>query len=69
MTRKIFKSCECALCVNNKAFNVPEHLIEQIKNGDAIVFAGAGISTEGKAVANDTFYETIADELGVSEPV
>jgi NAD-dependent SIR2 family protein deacetylase len=59
------KTCECALCGNDKQFTVPEHLIEQIAKGNVIVFAGAGISTEAKDKAQHTFYEAIAHELGI----
>src|SRR5215212_4806297 len=61
------RTCECAICRNDKLFTVPEHLIEQIVAGNVVVFAGAGISTEAKDKARQTFYETIAHEIGASD--
>jgi NAD-dependent SIR2 family protein deacetylase len=66
MAKHKLKTCECALCRNDKDFTVPEHLIEQISKGNVIVFAGAGISTESKDKAKNTFYEAIAHELGIT---
>jgi NAD-dependent SIR2 family protein deacetylase len=65
MSRNKLKTCECALCRNDKDFTFSKHLIEQIAEGNVIVFAGAGISTEAKDKAEHTFYEAISHELGV----
>jgi NAD-dependent SIR2 family protein deacetylase len=35
--------------------------------GDAVLFVGAGISTENKSYCQATFYDKIRDELGVSD--
>jgi NAD-dependent SIR2 family protein deacetylase len=65
MAKPKTKQCECARCRTHKAFDFPDHLLEQIKSGNVIIFAGAGISTEGKGIADCTFYEAICHELGV----
>jgi len=56
------KAIKC--CYPNKV-QIDDYLYEQIFKGDAIVFAGAGISTERKVVFPYTFYEEIADELNL----
>ncbi len=45
--------------------DIDEYLYEQIFKGDAVIFAGAGISTERKMVFPYTFYEEIAGELDI----
>jgi hypothetical protein len=44
---------------------MPKDLLSDVLAGKATVFAGAGISTESRAVLKHTFYESIADELKV----
>lgn len=57
------KECKCAFCGNND-FEVPSEIIEAIKNESIVIFAGAGISTEGKNVYKSTLYTEVNDELG-----
>ena len=47
------KECKCAFC-GNKDFEVPSEIIEAIKKENIVIFAGAGISTEGKNVYKST---------------
>ena len=54
--------CKCAFCGNND-FEVPKEIIEEIKKENVVIFAGAGISTEGKNVYKSTLYSEINDEL------
>lgn len=63
----IERNCECALCKNNIDFSFDEHLREEIENSNAVIFAGAGISTESKSVYPHSFYSQIAKELNVAE--
>lgn len=56
------EKCVCAFCGNNN-FKIPDEIIEAIKNENLIIFAGAGISTEGKNVYKTTLYTEINDEL------
>lgn len=44
---------ECAICSQNKPFDIPEEIVDAAIKGDLVVFCGAGISTEGKM-----FYHT-----------
>jgi len=64
ISEKSHAACECALCKNNKIFQRPKHLIEELEKGNVVIFAGAGISTENRDVAVSTFYDKIAGELG-----
>ena len=49
MAENKVKKCKCAYC-DDRAFEVPKDIIEAIKNENLVIFAGAGISTEGKNV-------------------
>ncbi len=57
------KECQCAFCGNNN-FEIPSDIIKAIKDDNIVIFAGAGISTEGKNVYKSTLYSEINDELG-----
>ena len=57
------KECQCAFCGNNN-FEIPSDIIKAIKDNNIVIFAGAGISTEGKNVYKSTLYSEINDELG-----
>lgn len=57
------EKCVCAFCGNNN-FKIPDEIIEAIKNESIVIFAGAGISTEGKNVYKSTLYTEVNDELG-----
>jgi hypothetical protein len=56
-------SCQCAVCLNEKPFQVPRELLERFAAGNCVIFAGAGISTENPVQCRSTFYETIAAEI------
>ena len=49
MSENKTKKCKCAYC-DDRAFEIPKDIIEAIKNENLVIFAGAGISTEGKNV-------------------
>lgn len=53
----------CACCKNKLPFEMPDDILEACKNGNLIIFAGAGISTEGKGFFPFSFYDDIKDEL------
>lgn len=54
---------ECALCRDEKPFEMPQEIIEAISRRDIVLFAGAGVSTESKHVLPQTLYEDIRLEL------
>lgn len=60
-------NCECAICKNNKPFELPDEIIEAAIKGELVLFCGAGISTEGKNVLPFSFYSSIQEELGVED--
>lgn len=60
-------NCKCDICRRNAAFAVPKELFADLLTGDAIIFAGAGISTENSNVGPDTFYDEIRHALGTSD--
>jgi len=59
--------CKCAICKDNKPFDLPKDIVEAAINGDLVLFCGAGISTEGKNVLPFSFYKSIKDELGITD--
>ena len=59
------KNYRCVFCDNDN-FEIPLEIIDDIKNNRLVIFAGAGISTEGKNVYKTTLYADINDELGES---
>ncbi|MCK9344862.1 MAG: SIR2 family protein [Candidatus Pacebacteria bacterium] len=61
--------CDCVFCKNNMAFEMPEALIKALLEGNLVLFAGAGISTENDVVFPVSFYQTIKNELGIGEDV
>src|SRR4029077_13671125 len=59
------RSCECDVCKYNFKFALSDELLADFLVGDVTIFAGAGISTESNRVLKHTFYESVADELGL----
>lgn len=59
--------CPCAYCSNNLDFELDEYLISEITSGNAVIFAGAGVSTENSTVAPHTLYDSIIEQIGEEE--
>jgi hypothetical protein len=53
----------CEFCRNFHQFEIPDHLLDQLKKGNLVVFAGAGISTETSMAFRFKFYDQIRAEL------
>jgi len=60
------RNCECAYCKNNLSFDMPDTLLRDILQGNVVLFAGAGISTEGTNANFRTLYDLIMDRLGMT---
>lgn len=56
---------KCILCGNDE-YTIPNEIFEAIKKENLVIFAGAGISTEGKNVFPNTLYKEVCDELKIS---
>ncbi|MCJ7575286.1 MAG: SIR2 family protein [Dehalococcoidia bacterium] len=56
----------CDYCKDYHDFVFPDDLFESIVNHEVVVFAGAGISTEGRNVFPSTLYQDILAEIGHS---
>jgi len=56
----------CDICKNYHDFVFPDDLFESITNHEVVVFAGAGISTEGSNIFPSTLYEDILNETKYS---
>ena len=52
-------NCECAICKEQKPFVMPKEILDAAKNGELVLFCGAGISTENKNVLPYSFYSSI----------
>ena len=52
--------CECEICRLKLPFALPKQLIDQYAEGNLVIFAGAGISTENADVLSDTLYERLS---------
>lgn len=57
--------CTCVVCAGKRAVDMPEQLVTAFLDGDLVIFAGAGVSTETRQVFPYTLYEDIAGRLGV----
>jgi NAD-dependent SIR2 family protein deacetylase len=60
------KRSECELCKVKRPFELPQEVVDAYTNGNLVVFAGAGISTESHGVYPCTFYKWVKDTLGLS---
>ena len=56
----------CEICKNYHDFIFPKDLFDAIKNNEVVIFAGAGISTEGSNIFPSTLYEDILAETEYS---
>jgi hypothetical protein len=59
--------CACDICRNKLPFEMPPHLVEDCIGGRAIIFAGAGVSTENPIVLKDTLYDVLMNECGLTD--
>lgn len=57
----------CEFCASRKDFEMPSPVMSALCNGNLVIFAGAGISTEKKNLFPFSLYELIASELGFEE--
>jgi SIR2-like domain len=60
--------CECDICKHRPEFAFPGDLLADVLRGAVTIFAGAGISTESRAVLKQTFYGSVAEELKLRRP-
>jgi hypothetical protein len=60
---------KCIWCENARPFDMPAPLVRACLDGDLVVFAGAGVSTEQRTVLPFTFYEDIRAEVDVAPGV
>ena len=47
-------------CCNRKEFILDDYLYNQIMSNEAVIFAGAGISTESKKIIPNTLFSSLA---------
>lgn len=56
-------TCRCAWCEADRDFEMPEAVVQACHAGKLVVFAGAGISTEGRMVVPRPLYAEMLLEL------
>ena len=57
--------CKCIFCKDNRAFKLPNQLLEAILENKAVIFAGAGISSESRSIFPFSMYDDIKLELKI----
>jgi hypothetical protein len=56
------------MCRYDLPFELPEHLVEAAERCRLVIFAGAGVSTEKKALFGGSFLQDVKDELKPKAP-
>lgn len=54
---------------NSECLEIPEDIIEGIKNNEVVLFIGSGASTEGRGVFKTTLYTEIRNELNIEKDI
>lgn len=57
------EKCTCLICASDRDFDLPPQLADACREGDLVVFAGAGISTESPVVVEQNFYVLVLLEV------
>lgn len=60
-------NCNCDECKYNLEFSLPDEILQSAVQGNLVIFAGAGISTETKKIFKQTFYQDIREELEIDD--
>jgi NAD-dependent SIR2 family protein deacetylase len=66
-TNQELTEAECIICKNHHPFSMPDEIIEAVKEGKLVIFAGAGISTENRNVFRYSLYKDVLDDLGIEK--
>ena len=56
-------NCNCSYCKSFKPFCFEDHLVDEIKAGNAVLFIGAGVSTENPNSHKYPFYNEMLDAI------
>ncbi len=57
----------CENCALNRPFDLPPEIVNASRIGNLVIFAGAGVSTEGRNLFSSSFYEQIKRELNLPQ--
>jgi hypothetical protein len=55
---------QCEICKHYHEFDLPADVLDAARRQRLVIFAGAGVSSEGPSVMPYTFYDEIAIDLG-----
>jgi hypothetical protein len=64
-TKKQDFDARCVVCKTHHDFILPDEILEAAINGELVIFAGAGISTENKIVFYNSLYTDLKNEIRV----
>lgn len=53
----------------SESLEIPEDIIEGIKNNEVVLFIGSGASTEGRGIFKTTLYAEIRNDLNIKEDI
>jgi hypothetical protein len=59
----------CIECGYDVDIPIPDRLVEDCHAGKLVLFVGAGASTESHNVMPTTFYDVVANRLGISDDI
>lgn len=59
--------CPCEICRRKLDFELDEFLLREVSSGGAVIFAGAGASTEKRGAAPHSLYVELAAKLGLRD--
>lgn len=59
--------CPCEICRRKLDFELDEFLLREVSSGGAVIFAGAGASTEKRGAAPHSLYVELAAKLGIRD--
>lgn len=59
--------CDCAACKDRLGFELPVAVVDAALNGNLVIFAGAGVSTENEMAFPTTLYDEVRSELSIGD--
>jgi len=65
--KEVCQNTDCEICRLKKPFVLPKEILDAVVKERLVIFAGAGISTEGRKVFPTTLYEEIKRDLGITD--
>lgn len=64
---EVCQNTDCEICRLKRQFVLPKEILTAVVKKQLVIFAGAGVSTEGRKVFPTTLYEEIKNDLGIQD--